>query len=103
MRMRVWCLTIRVRKNDEVDGKRLQRVLLDLLMKSGISGATVWNGVDGFGKRERSKVHIEGVSINMPLMMEVIDEKTKLEPLLQEIKRLVNDNGLVTLHEIEAL
>ena len=101
--MRVWCLTIRVRKNDEVDGKRLQRVLLDLLMKSGISGATVWNGVDGFGKRGRSKVHIEGVSINMPLMMEVIDEKTKLEPLLQEIKRLVNDNGLVTLHEIEAL
>ena len=101
--MRVWCLTTRVRKNDEVDGKRLQRVLLDLLMKSGISGATVWNGVDGFGKRGRSKVHIEGFSINMPLMMEVIDEKTKLERLLQEIKRLVNDNGLVTLHEIEAL
>jgi len=72
-------------------------------MNSRISGATVWNGVDGFGKRGRSKIHLKGVSVDMPVMIEVIDEKAKLEPLLHEIKRLVNDNGLVTLHEIEAL
>jgi len=101
--MKVWCLTIKIRKNDQVGGKRLQRVLLDLLMKSGISGATVWNGVDGFGKRGRSKVSIEGISVDMPVMIEVVEEKQKLEPLLQEIKKLVNDNGLLTLHEVEVL
>jgi len=101
--MKAWCLTIKIRKNDQVDGKRVQRVLLDLLMKSGISGATVWNGVDGFGKRGRSKISIEGISVDMPVMIEVVDERQKLEPLLKEIKKLVNDNGLVTLHEVEVL
>ncbi len=101
--MKVWCLTIKIRKNDRVDGKRLQHVLLYLLMKSGISGATVWNSVDGFGKRGRSKISIEGISVNMPVMIDVVDEKQKLEPLLHEIKKLVNDNGLVTLHEVEVL
>ena len=103
MRMKMWCLTIRIRRNDKIKGKRLQDVLLDFLMKAGISGATVWTGVNGFGKRGRSSTHIEGVSVNMPLLIEVIDERAKLESLLPEIKMMVDDNGLVTLHEIEAL
>lgn len=103
MRMKMWCLMIRIRRNDKIKGKRLQGVLLDFLMKAGISGATVWTGVNGFGKRGRSSFHIEGVSVNTPLLIEVIDERVKLEPLLPEIKILVDDNGLVTLHEIETL
>jgi uncharacterized protein len=37
----------------------------------------------------------------MPLVMEVIDEQSRLEPLLPQIKRMVNDNGVASLHEIE--
>jgi PII-like signaling protein len=37
----------------------------------------------------------------MPLVMEVIDEQSRLEPLLPQIKRMVNDNGVVSLHEVE--
>ena len=43
-------------------------------------GATVWTGVDGFGKRKRSTIKLEGVTINMPMIIEIIDEKSKLEP-----------------------
>jgi PII-like signaling protein len=53
-------------------------------MKAKISGATVWTGLDGFGKRKRSTVHLEGLTVNMPLLIEVIDEKTKLDPLLPQ-------------------
>jgi PII-like signaling protein len=42
-------------------------------MKAKISGATAWTGVDGFGKRKRSTVHLEGLTVNMPLLIEVID------------------------------
>lgn len=94
-------LTIRIKKNDNFEGKRLERALLDFLVQSGISGATVWAGVDGFGKRGRSKVQIEGITFNMPLMIEVIEEREKLEPLLIEIKNMVDDNGLVTVHEVD--
>ena len=43
-------------------------------MGTKISGATVWTGVDGFGKRRRSAVRLEGITINMPMMIEVIEE-----------------------------
>lgn len=63
---RMLALVIRIKKNDNFEGKRLERALLDYLIQSGISGATVWTGVNGFGKRGRSKVRMEGMTINMP-------------------------------------
>lgn len=103
MKMKMWCLTIRIKRNDEVNGKRLSKVLLDLLVKEGVSGATVWTGVDGFGKRGKSTMHIEGITVNMPLMIDVIDWQSKLEPLLPIIKNLINDNGLITIHDVDVL
>jgi PII-like signaling protein len=103
MKVKMWCLTIRIKKNDEHHGKRLYRALLDFMMGAGISGATVINAVDGFGRRGKSTLHIEGISINYPLVIEVVEEQTKLEPLLPQIKRMVNDNGLVTVQEVYAL
>ncbi|MCX8150807.1 MAG: DUF190 domain-containing protein [Candidatus Bathyarchaeota archaeon] len=103
MKMKMWNVTIRIKKNDELDGKRLQTLVIDLLTKAGVSGATVWTGVNGFGKRGRSTFHLEGVSVNMPLIIEIIDEQTKLEPLLPELKRLIGDNGLVSISEVYVL
>jgi len=101
--MKMWNLTIRIKKNDEVGGKRLQSLVIDLLVNAGIAGATVWTGVNGFGKRGKSTLHFEGVSVNMPLIIEVIDEQSKLEPLSPELKRIVGDNGLVSISEVYVL
>lgn len=97
------CLTIRIKRNDELQGKRLHNILLDFLIQNKIVGATVWTGVDGFGKRKRATIKIEGITINMPLIIEVIDEPTKLEPLLPQIKRMVDDNGIITLHQVDII
>ena len=97
---KMWSLKIRIKRNDELHGKRLQALLIDLLVKAGIAGATVWTGVDGFGKRGRSALHWEGVLVNMPLVIEAVDEQLKLEPLLPEIKRVVGANGLVSIQDI---
>jgi PII-like signaling protein len=95
----MWDLTIRIKKNDEVDGKRLQTLIMDLLMKNHVEGATVWTGVNGFGKRGKSTLHLEGIQINMPLIIEVIDTQEKIEPLLPELKRIIGDDGLLTIQE----
>lgn len=103
MKIKMCCLTIRIKRNDEYQGKRLQNIILDFLMDAKIAGATVWTGVDGFGKRKRSTIHLEGIAINMPLLIEVIDEKSKLEPLLDQIKRMIDGNGLITLYEVDVI
>ena len=103
MMQKMWCLIIRIKKNDQFRGKRLDKVLIDFLMGAKISGATVWTGVDGFGKRRRSTLQLEGITINMPMMIEVVDEKSKLEPILPQIRRMVGDNGIVTLQEVNVI
>ncbi len=81
------CLMIRIKKNDEVRGKRTEKQTIDYLMKSKLLGAIVWQGIDGFGKRGRSTVHIEGIMMNQPLLIEIVDGKEKIEPLLPELKK----------------
>ena len=99
----MWILKIRIKKNDELHGKRMEALVMDLLIKADIAGATAWTGVDGFGKRGRSNLHLEGVLINMPLIIEVVDEQTRLEPLLPEIMKIVGANGLVTIQDAQVL
>lgn len=103
MKIKMLCLKIRIKRNDEVNGKRLYKLLIDFFMQNNIAGATVWSGVDGFGKRKRSTIKLEGITVNMPLIIEVVDLQSKLEPLLFEVKRMVGDNGLVTLQEVDAI
>lgn len=100
MKMKMWNLTIRIKKNDALGGKRMEPLVMDFLKKSGVAGATVWTGVNGFGKRGKSTMHLEGITVNMPLIIEVIDEKAKLEPLLAELKQIVGDDGLVSISEV---
>jgi len=98
--MKTWSAVIRIKKNDTVRGKRVHLLILDVLKKGKISGATVWTGIGGYGKRGKSNMSIEGISVNMPLIIEVIDELSKLEKILPEIKEIVGDNGLITLQEV---
>lgn len=92
-----------MKKNDEIHGKRLEKVLLEFLIKANVSGATVWLGVDGFGKSGKSTVHLEGLAINQPMMIDIVDEKTKIEPLLPQLKRMVSGHGLITIHEVDVI
>jgi len=98
--MKMSCLVIRIKKNDTVNGKRTHLVILDVLKKAKISGATVWVGVAGYGKRGKSNFQIEGISVNMPLIIEVVEELAKIESILPDVKKVIGDNGLVTIHEV---
>ena len=97
------CMTIRIKKNDEINGKRLEKALMEFLKKSNVSGATVWLGVDGFGKSGKSTLHLEGLTINQPMMIDVVEEKSIIEPLLPQLKRMVDDHGIITQHEVDAI
>ncbi len=97
------CLTIRMKKNDVVDGKRMQKRIIDFLMDAKIIGAVVWLGVDGFGRRGKSSIHLEGIMINQPMIIESVDEREKIEPLLIPLKRLIGDNGFITIHDVDVI
>jgi len=60
-------------------------------------------GLNGFGKRGNSTTHLEGITMNQPLMIEAVDEREKIEPLLIPLKRMVDDNGMITIYEVNVI
>ncbi len=71
---------------------------MDLLIKAGVAGATIWTGVNGFGKRGKSTLRLEGVSVNMPLIIEVI-----VKPKARRHSLNVPSKNLISTYLVECL
>ena len=93
-------LTVRVRSRDRFEGRAIVDALLDVYRESGISGATVLQGVKGYGLRGASRIDILGLSVNLPVVLETVDEYSKVEGVLARVKKVVGSNGLITLEEV---
>jgi hypothetical protein len=93
----------RGKKGDKYNGETLVDVLLKLFREKKVSGATVFRGVHGYGARGIATMKVLGLSLDLPVLIETVDESSKLEPLLPEIKRIVGDNGLITLEDIDVI
>ncbi|MDG6926814.1 MAG: DUF190 domain-containing protein [Nitrososphaerota archaeon] len=96
-------LTVRVRSRDEHEGRPISDLLVSLYKEHGISGATVLQGVRGYGKHGSSRVDVLGLSLNLPLVIETVDEEQKIRPILEDVKRIVGHNGLTTVEMVEVL
>jgi PII-like signaling protein len=91
---------------DEQDRTGLQptyTAVVEFLRKSGVKGATVFRGIEGFGGH--GEVHVATVFAwlpNLPILIEVVDDWPVLEPLLPEIEAMVRE-GLLTIEPIRYL
>ena len=75
--------------------------------KSGLAGATVFKGIMGFGGS--SRIHTSKIlrlSEDMPLIIEIVDDITKIEeflPLLDQLFEEANCGGLITIEKAEVI
>jgi uncharacterized protein len=91
---------------DETDRRGLQptyTAIVEFLRKRGVAGATVFRGIEGFGGHR--EVHIAKVFSwlpNLPILIEVVDDWSVLEPLIDELEGLVGE-GLITIEAAQYL
>ena len=93
-----YLLRIFIGESDRHDGKPLYEWLVLQAREHGLAGATVLRGVMGFGANTRV-IHtfkIERLSEDLPMVVEIVDTKEKLEKFLEEIDEHLQA-GLVTL------
>ncbi len=102
-RRRLVRLTVMARSHDQFEGRSLADSLLDLYRRSGISGATVMQGVKGYGLRGAAKLDVLGLSMNLPVVIETVGEPGQVEAILGRVKEMVGANGLITLEDVDAL
>lgn len=97
-----YLLRIFIGESDKHAGKPLYEWLVLKAREQGLAGATVLRGVMGFGANTRV-IHtfkIEQLSEDMPMVVEVVDTKEKLEAFLDSIDEHI-PAGLVTLEKAQ--
>jgi len=94
-------LRIFIGESDKVDGKPLYQRLVEEARSGGLAGATVWRGMMGYGAN--SRIHtskIMRLSQDLPVIVEIVDERGKLEAFLEKVDSLIKV-GLATLEEAQ--
>lgn len=88
---------------DRYKGQPLHTVLLELLLKHGVAGATVLKGVAGFGDNAVMHTdHLLRLSAELPLVIEVIDDDEKIQQVIPKFNELMQ-GGMVTLEKTRAI
>lgn len=94
-------LRIFIGESDRHGGKPLYEWLVLKARESGLAGATVLRGMMGFGAH--SRIHtfkIERLSEDLPIIIEIVDTREKLENFLAAIDSAI-DEGLATLEKAQ--
>jgi len=84
-------------------GKPLHEALLYIFRERGCAGCTVLRGVEGFGASAR--VHTADIlrlSLDLPMVIEVVETEAKLQELLPELDALIG-GGLITLERVRVI
>jgi PII-like signaling protein len=88
---------------DTFEGKALWQHLVHKAKEDGLAGATVFKGVAGMGAHsELHTFEIWSLSQKLPLVIELIDDETKLRDFLSKCNGAISE-GLVTLHNAEVI
>jgi hypothetical protein len=100
-------LRIFIGESDKIGGIPVyEKIVLDA-RKNHLAGATVYKGIMGFGAK--SRIHtakILRLSEDMPLVIEIVDEKSKIEnfiPVVEDIFENSKCGGLITLERAEII
>jgi PII-like signaling protein len=96
-------LRIFVDERDRAGMQPLYTAVVELLRKKGVAGATVFRGIEGFGSHH--EIHMANLFSwlpNLPVLIEVVDDWSVIEPLLPELHALIGD-GLLTVEAAQYL
>jgi hypothetical protein len=100
-------LRIFIGESDRYQGGALYEAIVRKARQLGLAGATVLQGIEGFGAR--SRIHtakILRLSEDLPIIVEIIDCEEKIRTLLPYIDAMMEaaaSGGLVTLEKAEVI
>lgn len=98
-----YLLRIFIGESDRHGHHPLYEAIVLKARSDGLSGATVYRGVMGFGKN--STLHtakILRLSEDLPMVVEIVDSLDKVEKFLPVLDDMITD-GLVTLEKIKVI
>jgi uncharacterized protein len=103
LRGKATLMRIFIGEDDRWHGKPLYDALVESLRANDIAGVTVYRGILGYGAHRRfHKEKRMALSSDLPIMLTVVDEQSKIRALLPLLEGMVQE-GLVVLSEVEVI
>lgn len=94
-------LRIFIGESDKHEGKPLYEWIVLKAREKGLAGATVLRGLMGYGAHSRLHTFkIERLSLDLPIVVEIVDTREKLEQFLSLIDNVIVE-GLATLEKAQ--
>jgi uncharacterized protein len=98
-----YLLRIFIGEGDQWHGQPLYEAIVLKAREIHMAGATVLRGPMGFGARSRMHTtKILRLSEDLPLIIEIVDGKDKIDALMPHIDEMVQE-GLVTLERVQVI
>ena len=96
-----YLLRVFIGESDRHDGWLLHEWIVMKAREEGLAGATVMRGMMGFGAHSRLHTFkIERLSQDLPIIVEIVDTREKLERFLSLIDNEIEE-GMATLEEVQ--
>lgn len=96
-------LRVFIGESDKWHGKPLYEAIVLKARELHMAGATVLRGPMGFGAHSRlHTAKIMRLSEDLPIVIEIVDSKEKLDELMPHIDQMVQE-GLVTLERVQVI
>ncbi len=86
--------------DDQHKSHQLHEQLLSRARASSLSGATVWRGIEGFGRSRLLRTNrLPDANTGLPLVIEIIDDRERVTSFLSDVGELIA-GSLVTLEDV---
>jgi PII-like signaling protein len=96
-------LRVFVGESDRHGAQPLYTAIVEAARRQGLSGATVFKGIEGFGGH--SIVHAARVfdlSSDLPVLIEIVDTEENVRAFIPLLDEMVHE-GLVTLESVDVI
>jgi hypothetical protein len=96
-------LRIFIGESDRWEGRPLYEAIVRRARETGLAGATVLRGMEGFGAH--SRVHtarILRLSTDLPIVVEIVDRPERIEAFLPLLDEMVAE-GMITLEKVRII
>ena len=92
-------LRIFIGESDKYEKKPLYEWIVRKARETGLAGATVLRGLEGYGASSRlHTAKVLRLSSDLPIVIEIVDNNEKIEKFIPLIDKAIK-NGLVTLEK----
>lgn len=94
-------LRVYIAESARIGKKPAYKHLVEMFMERGFPGCTVFRGMVGYGhERVIHTVDVLNFSLDLPVVIDVVDTKEKILAIAGEVEELV-EHGLVIIQDVQ--